>query len=267
MTPEATRTRGPLSRTPLSRTLLVLLIAFLAGLAAMAWLLTRWDGGARLLGLGPEPARAALARPVQPAPLPLVAPAPEDVPGRLQYLEARLGQLEGATRAASGNADRADRLLVAAAARRALERGVSLGYLETLLRQRFGDVQPAAVATVIAASRQPVTLTQLQTGLQSLQTELEAPPPEVGLLDRIRTEFGSLITIRKEGTPSTVPTERYDRANAALGTGQVDVALAEVLRMPGQARARDWIERARRYVAARRALDAIETAALLDRPA
>ena len=37
-----------------------------------------------------------------------------------------------------------------------------------------------------------------------------------------------------------------------------------MLRLPGQARAAGWIGEARRYVAARRALDAIETAALLD---
>jgi hypothetical protein len=44
----------------------------------------------------------------------------------------------------------------------------------------------------------------------------------------------------------------------------VDVALAEVLRMPGHPAAASWIGAARRYIAARRALDTIETAALLD---
>ena len=58
--------------------------------------------------------------------------------------------------------------------------------------------------------------------------------------------------------------ERLERAEAALEAGQVDVALAEVLRMPGQARARAWVTDAGRYVAARRALDSIETAALLE---
>jgi hypothetical protein len=40
--------------------------------------------------------------------------------------------------------------------------------------------------------------------------------------------------------------------------------LVEVLRLPGRANAAPWIEKARRYVAARQALDTIETAALLE---
>jgi hypothetical protein len=42
------------------------------------------------------------------------------------------------------------------------------------------------------------------------------------------------------------------------------VALAEVLRIPNHPAAAAWITDARRYIAARRALDTIETAALLD---
>jgi hypothetical protein len=38
------------------------------------------------------------------------------------------------------------------------------------------------------------------------------------------------------------------------------------MRLPGRANAADWIEKARRYVAARRALDTIETAALMEPP-
>jgi hypothetical protein len=38
------------------------------------------------------------------------------------------------------------------------------------------------------------------------------------------------------------------------------------MRLPGAARASDWTDKARRYVAAQRALDEIETAALLTRP-
>lgn len=248
----------------LSRTLLVLLIAFLAGLAFMAWLLKNWDEGARLLGLRDVRAVPVAVAQTLPLAAPLPAPPPPgDVAGRLRYLEARLAQVEGTTRAAAGSAGRADRLLVAFAARRALDRGVSLGYVEGMLRQRFAAVEPAAVATVIQASRQPVTLGQLQTELATLEADLEKPPPETGMLDRLRTELGSLVTVRKAGTPSTVPVERFGRARANLDTGQVDVALAEVLRMPGSARAGAWIADARRYVAARRALDAIETSALL----
>ena len=54
----------------------------------------------------------------------------------------------------------------------------------------------------------------------------------------------------------------------SLEAGQVEVALAEVTRLPGTGRAGAWVAKARRYIAARRALDQIETAALLEtRPA
>jgi hypothetical protein len=48
-----------------------------------------------------------------------------------------------------------------------------------------------------------------------------------------------------------------------LAAGDVDQALAETMRLPGATRAGPWIEKARRYVAAHRALDEIESAALL----
>ena len=50
-----------------------------------------------------------------------------------------------------------------------------------------------------------------------------------------------------------------------LSSGDVDQALAETMRMPGAARAADWTTKARRYVAVHRALDEIESAALLGR--
>jgi hypothetical protein len=49
-----------------------------------------------------------------------------------------------------------------------------------------------------------------------------------------------------------------------MDTGEVRTALTEVLRMPGYAYAGDWIAKARRYVVAHQALDAIETAALVE---
>jgi hypothetical protein len=80
----------------------------------------------------------------------------------------------------------------------------------------------------------------------------------------LKSELGGLVTVRKAGTPSTMPAERLRRATRRLEAGQVDVALAEVLRMPGRSDAGAWVTAARRYVAARRALDTIETAALLE---
>ena len=264
-------------RRSLLSLLLLPLLAFLLGLAAMAWLITRSGSAAGLLGLAPEQA----VQPAAPTPTVAVETAPEPAPAakapqeperllidpettrRVNRLEERIAQIDNQSRAAVGNADRAEGLLVAFAARRALDRGVALGYIEGLLRQRFGETQRAAVATILTAARQPVTLGELREELQDVAPKL------VGSADRdwwtaFRAELGSMITIRKKGTPSTLPSERLRRAEQRLDAGQVEVALAEVLRMPGRQNAGEWVAKARRYVGARAALDTIETAALLE---
>jgi hypothetical protein len=120
------------------------------------------------------------------------------------------------------------------------------------------------VATIITASRQPVTLEELQEGLQESRADLTGAGPDQNWWTALKSEMGELVTLRKAGTQSTMPDERLRRATRRLEAGQVDVALAEVLRMPGRDNAGAWVANARRYVAARRALDAIETAALLE---
>jgi hypothetical protein len=249
----------------------------------MGWILANWSSAATWLGIRPEaPAPAATTPPapqVQVVPQPVPAPSartaaePErlvidpEITRRVSRLEQQIGVIDNQSRAAVGNADRAEGLLVAFAARRALDRGdrgVALGYIEGLLRQRFGDTQRAAVATVITASRQPVTLEELQEGLQQVGPELTGGAPDQDWWTALRAELRGLVTVRREGAPSTMPAERLRRATRRLEAGQVDVALAEVLRMPGHENAREWIADARRYVLARRALDTIETAALLE---
>lgn len=268
--------------------LVLALLCFVLGIAAMGWVLTRWDAAARALGIAPEPP-AEVAQ-TQPAPQPQTVVPPNGPPveiarppaegeqpavpqrividpeitRRVAAVEQRLSSIDTQSRAAVGNADRAEGLLVAFAARRALDRGVPLGFLEALLRQRFGATQPQAVGTVIAAARQPVTLQELQDGLQAVAPRLIGPGPQESWWSRVRAELGSLIIVRREGTPSPVPSERVRRAERWLEAGEVAPALAEVQRLPGHDVAREWVLDARRYVMARRALDAIETAALLE---
>lgn len=269
---------GSLRRPSPLRPLLIPGLAFLLGLGAMGYVLANWEYGARAIGIAPE---AAPAQPEQPAPQQAAA-RPQDLPVRTQVeppeaividpeiarrvaaLERSLGQVGTEARAAVGNADRAEGLLVAFAARRALDRGVPLGFLEALLRQRFGASQPRAVGMIILAARNPVTLQELQLGLREAGPRLAGPPPDAGWWESIKAELGSLVTIRREGTPATQPSERLERARQRLEAGQVDVALAEVMRIPGHENASDWIRKARLYVAARNALDTIETAALLE---
>jgi uroporphyrinogen-III synthase len=255
------------------RPLLIGAGAFLLGLVAMAWLLSRWDGAGQFLGIVPSPEAAAgeteqsgppqrqLVTPLDPSAAPAVSP---DVAQRVAMLERRLGELGTDAQAAVGNADRAEGLLVAFAARRALDRGVGLGYLEGLLRQRFGQSQPQAVETIIAASHRPVTLQTLQEELAKAGPQLIGAAPGQTFLEALRNELANLVVVRREGTQSTDPRERLRRATSRLEAGQVDIALAEVGRLPGRENARGWIEAAQLYVSARQALDRIEVAALLE---
>src|SRR3546814_3188813 len=85
---------------------------------------------------------------------------------RVGELETRLSRITLQAASASGNATRAEGLLIAFAARRALDRGLSLGYLEAQLRLRFGDDQPNAVKTIIDTARDPITLEPLRSELE-----------------------------------------------------------------------------------------------------
>lgn len=264
-------------RRPLLSVLLLPLAAFLLGLAAMGWVLANWSAAASFIGISepaaePPPVQERAAAEAEVTQRQVTTGEPQtllidpEMQRRVNELEQRIAEIDLQSRAAVGNADRAEGLLVAFAARRALDRGVALGYLEGLLRRRFGDTQRQAVATIITAARQPVTLEELQEGLQEVGPELTGGSPEQDWWSAFKAELGGLVTVRKEGTPSTLPEERLNRATRRLEAGQVDVALAEVLRMPGRENAEEWIADARRYVAARRALDTIETAALLNPP-
>ena len=182
---------------------------------------------------------------------------------KVAEIEGRLRLVENATRRTAGAAGRADALLVAFASRRAIDRGVPLGYLETLLADRFGDQNPRAVAAIITASRDPVTLERLVADYEQLGPALRRGAPDEGLWQGFHREMGSLIAVRRASSPSGKPQARYERALAQLHNGHVDAALAETMRLPGAARASDWVTRARRYVVAHRALDEVESAALL----
>jgi hypothetical protein len=246
---------------------LILALAFvLVGAAAAVWILAHYQRAAQALGVvqpAPKPAMAA--------PKPAVAPQPETATtpadsARIAALEQRLSGVENATERAEGFAGRADALVVAFAARRAIDRGVALGYLENLLVDRFGAQHPAAVATIITESRQPVRLEDLASEYEALGPVLRSGGPQDSWWTNFKREMGSLVEVHRAERPAVNPEARYNRALRRLASGDVDQALAETMRMPGAARASDWTGKARRYVAAHRALDEIESAALLAGP-
>jgi len=183
---------------------------------------------------------------------------------RVAAMEQRLARLDLQTQAAAGNAARAEGLLVTFAARRSLERGVPLGYLADQLRLRFGDAQPNAVRTVIEVSRDPITLDRLIARLDGLAPELVEAPPEEGAIGWLSRELGELFVVRREDSPSPEPRRRLERARLFLESGRTEAAVSEVSNLPNAAGAADWIADAERYAAAQRALELLETAALLE---
>ena len=157
---------------------------------------------------------------------------------------------------------RAEAILVAFAARRAIERGTPLGYLEEQLRQRFGPAQQPAVTTVISVARDPVTIEALRQALDANASLILNPGTE-NWFDGLVTELRSLVVLHDANSPSPLPSARLARAQRMIDAGQVESALEEVSRLPGGPQATKWMAAARRYVAARQALDTLETAAIV----
>ncbi len=253
---------------------LIVLTAFVLGAALVLWMVTRWQPARDLLA-PPPPYRVAapsvpaplVSRPAAPLPaIPGDATAPEQIvatEARVAGVEARLVQIDRAAALASANASRAEGLLLAFAARRTIDRGAPLNYLEGQLRERFAATQPRAVAAIIGAAQRPVTLDTLRERFDALAPDLGGGGKGESWWAATRRVAGSLIIVRRADTPSPAADERIARVRRQLAGGQVDAAMAEVARMPGQARAADWMSAATRYVEAHRALDILEAAAIV----
>ena len=237
----------------------------LAGAAGAAWALARYDGAARFLGVAPKPEVVRPPRVLADPGVTAARPAPESQ--NIAQIENRLSAVETTTQRVEGSAGRADALLVAFAARRAVDRGVALGYLEPLLLDRFGGTHARSVATIVTGSHSPVRLNDLVNQYRDLGPQLRSGAAQEGAWAQFRRELGSLVQIRRADRPSTQPDARYLRALSALEDGEVDTALAETMRLPGATNAQPWVRQARQYVAVHRALDEIESGALLSRTA
>lgn len=248
--------------------LLGLLVAFAVGVGATFWAMPSlerwWQGGDRATSATTRLPVTAMGRAPTPYAQPVSAEAARMVDMRVMQLEERLNHITVEAQAASSNAARAEGLLVAFAARRALDSGTPLGYIEGQLRLRFGQAQPRAVATIINAAREPVTLIDLRAGLLAVSDQVTRNPSNVGWWDAMEQEAKALVTFRKTTTPSPRPQAALERALRYIDAGRISSALTEVERMPGKAVAGRWTEYARRYQEARRALDLIETAAILE---
>ncbi len=265
MTPDAPVPTAPARGNPLMTILGAVLIAFIAGLAVMAVVFRAGDWWG-------QPA-AAPATVVQPP----ISAAPVTAPGmdvatlaareqalaaRLESLDARLKATDADARVAASYAGRAEAMMLVFGARRALERGEELGIIANELRRRLGTAAPEAVATVLSASTEPVTLEDLRVAFDQIAPRLSTSQPDDGWLSAIQRELTTLVIIRKQDAPSPHPRERLARARRLLGQGHVEAALAEVSRLPGAQGAESWMAAAGRYIATRRALDTLEDAAI-----
>ncbi|MEJ5977534.1 hypothetical protein WG901_12865 [Novosphingobium sp. PS1R-30] len=263
----------PRPRRNLTTTLLAALLAFLVGGGIVGWLATTGQLPASL-----REARAArlVTRPTGAVPLAASAPTPQPpstpadpatlggVETRLALLEDRLTRIDSEATAASGNAARSEALLVAYAARRRLDKGEPLSFVADQLTLRFGGAQPQAVQTIIAAAKRPITLDELIGQLEAAAPVLTGTLRDESTWTRLRREIASLFVVRRAPVPAATAENRIARARLMLARGKIGEAVAEVERLPGAEGAQLWIEEARRYENTQRALDVIETAAMLE---
>lgn len=257
-------------RRTLAATLLVALLAFVVGGGIAGWLVASdrlpFALPGSLTGTPSAPSLPAARLTTQPIPVPTgIGSSPLGaVETRLALLEDRLSRIDGEANAASGNAARAEALLIAYATRRRMDKGEPLGFLEDQLRLRFGGSQPKAVETIISAAKKPVTLDELSGQLEAAAPALAGQITDESTWTRVRREIAGLFVVRRAPMTTATPATRVARARLMLASGKIDEAIVEVERMPGAEGAQAWLEAARRYQDAQRALEVVETAAMLD---
>ena len=254
-------------------------LSFLLGGGLVGWLVydgkLRWATDAaisapavpdqRTVALAPTPAASGTVPVVAPAlPAPAVPGLTTGIEQRMAQIEQRLNTLDLRAQAATGNAARAEGLLIALASRRAIERGMPLGSLADQLRLRFGDAQPRAMQVVIDGAKAPVTLVQLDTGLTELADQLTKAAAEDSGWNRFTRQLSDMFVIRRTDSAAVRPEAQLDQARLLLRSGQTEGAANLVAQLPGARAAADWIAEARRFAAMQQALDQLEAAAILE---
>ncbi len=261
MTPETPILAQPRNNA-VSIALIAGLIAFLIGLAVMAavfrfggW----WTAPIPLVSQQPAPVAAPLPAGTDIATL---SAREQTLAARLDAIDARMRSTDADARSAASYAGRAEAMMLVFGARRALERGQPLGYIDNDLRRRFGKIEPQAVATIVRAAGEPVTLEDLRLAFDQIAPRLSTGDVDEGWWEALRRELSTLVIIRHDNAPSPHPRERLARARQLLAQAHVEAALAEVARLPGAQGAESWMAAAGRYVETRRALDSLEAAAV-----
>lgn len=220
------------------------ILAFAGGGLAISWLSSS--------GLAPwtESAPAAPAAPVTALPEPAPPPvnpmlASPVAPQILQPI---------------ADSARTEAMLVAMAARRAINAGASLGDLGPRIETAFGQSQPQALARIKAAEKEGMTPAKLAAEFDSIVPQL-GREPEMSWA-RVRNEIMTMFVLHTSDAPPATADAQSQRARDLILAGNVESAIRLVMAMPGAANARDWLAKARRYVETQRALDSLEKAAL-----
>ncbi len=218
---------------------------------------------ARLEASPPSPA-SALESGTAPDPARLAAL--ETQAAALQAIDAsttaRVDQLAAALLRASGEAEVADRqvgeLFLVAVARRMLESGRSLALLEPALDARFGARDQAAVEALAAWSRVPQTRATLAARLETLDLTASRTAAAEGWWARLRSKLSGLITVGTSSSPGVIDPGAQAGASAALGGGDVALAVSRLQRGPAGPARDQWIADAQSLLAAEAALDRLE---------
>ncbi|UUY01200.1 hypothetical protein [Sphingomonas sp. J315] len=222
MTPDAPVPTAPTRGNPMMMILGAVLVAFVTGLAVMAVVFRAgdWWGQAATAPV------AVVQPPISAAPIAApgmdvatLAAREQVLAARLESLDARLKATDADARVAASYAGRAEAMMLVFGARRALERGQELGIIAGELRRRLGGAAPEAVATVIAASGEPITLEDLRVAFDQIAPRLSTSQPDDGWLSAIQRELATLVIIRKQDAPSPPPARTAGARTAPAGAG------------------------------------------------
>lgn len=241
--------------------MVLLTVAFVLGAGVMGF--GAWESGWMPAGFGRKPAPLARLAAL-PAPDTATLARVADLEQRLARIDATSAALVATADSAAAQSGRAEALLAAFAARRAIESGKPLGYLEGQLRLRFGAALPNVVNGLIGFARQPVTHDRIVTQFEVLAPQLVGPD-EASSWTKIKRDLSGLFVLHSSSAANAPsPKMRLDHARLCLKEGKIEAAIADVRLLPGAKAAAQWIADATRYAEAMRGLDALDTAALLE---
>jgi hypothetical protein len=151
-------------------------------------------------------------------------------------------------------------MLLAIAARRAIENGKPLGGLLPRLQTTFGQTQAQALATLAAAGESPLSNAVLLAEFEEIAPKLSRPAGTGWA--RIQYELSTLFVLRRSDRAQSPSAARILRIKQNLMAGETPTALRLVRALPGAPNAADWIAKAQKAIAVKGALDTLDRAAI-----